>query len=660
MMCSEGKVIEWLNGNITCSPSDNYTNLQRESVIETLNNVRHFISSLLTVTPSINPQFALFERTGSPVTTGSTDGNTDLYITVYPRPFGPNSTTLSNAGFIHRPTWTAYRPVQSFLNINMAKAPSTPQSIDDVGDRAFFEMMLHELFHRLGISETAFATWLDPNTHSSYHSMLPNYTFSNEFGKIFKILHTPKIRAIVASRIGFEYFNGTSSRPVGVELEDNGDEGTLGSHWEGRTYFTELMTAASFGHSWISEISLAALEDTGWYGVNYKYAESLAWGDYRSIRGRTATQFSNFLLGRPAVDWPEHYVMRTREEADYPTCTYDNRSPASLVKHERNCSERTGGECAFPEFYDPFDTGLYSSESVDYALIPVPIVPCINHGVASEQSEEFGAVRGATSFCAASKLAKSGKNWTRYYGECYPMECDDDGGLLVFVGVNREQQVKCMRSGERKEIPGFAGDILCPDPDVVCGIIQYAGLEVERTQRASVANEVSLLTSGRPTKSRSTQGLVSSTWSRSVRPRSPRSSPIPTQSASPKPEHRLAVNGTTRVGSSDVLLRLMGKGVIMPVEGASEINLSELIVDGAEIVASRLIVRDTLELIGEAVLEPMNGENIGLGVGVEIWLITPDDGGSPRLVPGNVTVVPKVIHVIIPLWAVDNRRHVRA
>jgi hypothetical protein len=65
-----------------------------------------------------------------------------------------------------------------------------------------------------------------------------------------------------------KYFNCDSIE--GVELEDQGGTGSSGSHWEQRILLGEYMGAVIYQEEMvISEFTLAALEDSGWYKVNY-------------------------------------------------------------------------------------------------------------------------------------------------------------------------------------------------------------------------------------------------------------------------------------------------------------------------------------------------------------------------------------------------------
>ncbi|KAK7198053.1 major surface protease gp63 [Novymonas esmeraldas] len=62
-----------------------------------------------------------------------------------------------------------------------------------------------------------------------------------------------------------------------LELEDMGDEGTALSHWKRRSMKDDLM-ASSDGACIYSAITIAAMEDTGFYKGNYSMAEPMMYG----------------------------------------------------------------------------------------------------------------------------------------------------------------------------------------------------------------------------------------------------------------------------------------------------------------------------------------------------------------------------------------------
>lgn len=73
-----------------------------------------------------------------------------------------------------------------------------------------------------------------------------------------------------------KHFNCSSLE--GAELENQGGPGTELAHWEKRLFENEGMTGAFTQNSAFSRITLALMEDTGWYEANYDMAEPLIWG----------------------------------------------------------------------------------------------------------------------------------------------------------------------------------------------------------------------------------------------------------------------------------------------------------------------------------------------------------------------------------------------
>lgn len=54
--------------------------------------------------------------------------------------------------------------------------------------------------------------------------------------------------------------------------------GTAFTHWEKRLFENEAMTGTHTQNPVYSRLTLALMEDTGWYTANYSMAETLHWG----------------------------------------------------------------------------------------------------------------------------------------------------------------------------------------------------------------------------------------------------------------------------------------------------------------------------------------------------------------------------------------------
>ena len=89
------------------------------------------------------------------------------------------------------------------------------------------------------------------------------------------LIITPKVLEVAK-----KYFN--CSNIIGVELEDQGGDGSSGSHWEQRILLGDYMGAVIYQEEMaISEITLALLEDSTWYKVNYYTGGLMRFGKNR-------------------------------------------------------------------------------------------------------------------------------------------------------------------------------------------------------------------------------------------------------------------------------------------------------------------------------------------------------------------------------------------
>jgi len=96
--------------------------------------------------------------------------------------------------------------------------------------------------------------------------------FIENFSENTKIyLKTPKVVETGRKHFACEALDG-------VELEHFGGIGSAYSHWSKRILNTEYMIADSYGENYISNFTLAIIEDSGWYKVDYSKSQVIPWG----------------------------------------------------------------------------------------------------------------------------------------------------------------------------------------------------------------------------------------------------------------------------------------------------------------------------------------------------------------------------------------------
>jgi hypothetical protein len=53
---------------------------------------------------------------------------------------------------------------------------------------------------------------------------------------------------------------------------------------------------------------------------------------------------------------------------------------------------------------------------------------------------------------------------------CHSVACEENGTVWITVGSTAQE---CIEDGERLEFDGFAGEIECPDPALLCGMKRF-------------------------------------------------------------------------------------------------------------------------------------------------------------------------------------------
>ncbi|KAK1343984.1 hypothetical protein QTO34_014542, partial [Cnephaeus nilssonii] len=174
------------------------------------------------------------------------------------------------------------RPIAGYANLCPNMISTQPQEF--IG---MLSTVKHEIIHALGFSAGLFAFYHDKDGNpltSRFADGLPLFNYSSsKSGEIMDVRdnkivpHT--VYLLVTPRVVDEarkHFNC----PIleGMELENQGGMGTELNHWEKRLLENEAMTGSHTQNRVLSRITLALMEDTGWYKANYSMAEKLDWG----------------------------------------------------------------------------------------------------------------------------------------------------------------------------------------------------------------------------------------------------------------------------------------------------------------------------------------------------------------------------------------------
>ena len=162
------------------------------------------------------------------------------------------------------------RPIAGFINF----CPGTISlAMEEMGRQV--DLAVHEMLHAIVFEPSLFDQFQHASdAYRSVDAPVLEYVDGATGEVTSKVLRTPAVRAFVRDHFG-------CSSLEGAELENEGGEGTRWSHWEESLFLEEIMTGlqSPSERSVLSNLTLALLEDSGWYVPNYALASKpLAFG----------------------------------------------------------------------------------------------------------------------------------------------------------------------------------------------------------------------------------------------------------------------------------------------------------------------------------------------------------------------------------------------
>ena len=258
-----------------------------------------------------------------------------------------------------------------------------------------------------------------------------------------------------------QHFNCPSIE--GIQLENQGGDGSAGGHWEARYMLGDYMISTEYSEIVISDITLALFEDTGFYKVNYYTGGLFRFGKNKGCKffekecvtkNGKKTDFSNEFCTEPGIDFCSSGHLSKGE-------CYIVKYKDKLEPNFRHYSDEfTGGFSAVdycPVSYPFFDTEL--NENYNYPH---------NCNFGEKDYFNIGEKVGKKSLCFESSLISlDNDNKDTLYNACYGVECNKKKKeYQVSVG---NALVNCKSGGSIVENPnGFTGKINCPPYNIIC------------------------------------------------------------------------------------------------------------------------------------------------------------------------------------------------
>ena len=229
------------------------------------------------------------------ISTGIADADLILYVSGTPSSRFCSGTTLAvavacNFDQYDRPTAGAINVCLDRIELDEDGTASAAIAEDNV------DVLIHEVAHVLGHSSNSYRFFWDSDTGTERTArpfesrtvtcvddverslILPDENtmkfFQQDNGQRYAAIVTPKVQAMARNQ-----FNCQSLEGAKLENQPTGSDSCTGDHWDEHDYYPEALSGViSPTTNFLSHMTLALFEDSGWYRANYTQARMNPWG----------------------------------------------------------------------------------------------------------------------------------------------------------------------------------------------------------------------------------------------------------------------------------------------------------------------------------------------------------------------------------------------
>ena len=312
--------------------------------------------------------------------------------------------------------------------------------------------LVHQTLHVLGFHSDLYPYWRQEDG-SCYDSVTK---IVQTRGKNAYAIQTPNVVAQARAQFGYDTLES-------LELEVSPECEGSGSNWEKRIMFNDIMTrGVDVEGTIISKITLAAMEDSGWYTPNYDEGANITWG-------RNAG--SNFFNEKCVSNGEPNFSEFCTDFGNHSSCDISHTQVGRCNLKQYNFDHAPPTQYRY--FWHPSWGG--SDPYVDFCPYVQPYVggDCRNEANDFLANEAWGEKMGANSVCIDGCFAPS--TYASFqHGGCHEISCGDDSFVITIGSTNT---ITCDRTPETfpqvytfpEDDGNFFGTVTCPDYDIVCG-----------------------------------------------------------------------------------------------------------------------------------------------------------------------------------------------
>ena len=373
--------------------------------------------------------------------------DTDILVYVTGRPAGSDDVYATGRTIAQD---NNMRPILGQINWNpyLVTPPGDKDDTKTLVDGLYRGVAFHEMLHVLGFSSGMFIKFRDSNGRV-WSQPVQKRTLD---GREVTFLTTPRVREAVRLLHGCKAGDAGYEDLIGAAIEDQGGAGTAGSHWEKAAFMDEVMTGTASFVPVISNVTLAALEDSGWYRPHYDQAEWLSWGEGKGCK---------FSTHRCVTSWPRDGGYFCTQQGEM-ACTYNRKAIGGCQINLPSDLE------AANERYNYLGTGYVGADSLaDYC----PYTRFYSNtwctkALADSTPNDYGETYDGTGRCFKSSVfSRITSLATQFEYKCYPVLCTSPTEYKVKIG---NYWYSCPNASTTISPKGYYGKFHCAPSSEIC------------------------------------------------------------------------------------------------------------------------------------------------------------------------------------------------
>ncbi|VDP25273.1 unnamed protein product [Schistosoma curassoni] len=381
---------------------------------------------------------------------------------------------------------TTDRPIMGSINFCPQK-----MEIQEPGKTMLVGTAIHELGHALGFVKSNFALMRDLDVLTIYILYYffsentvrtinrPWVTAAGKFSKSFLSFVTPAM--LEEAR---KHFNCPNLD--GVDIENEGGQGTFGTHFEKRVVGDETMAGVTGVKTVMSRLTLAFFTDSGWWDVDYSLAEAWYYGKNLGCSFVMESCYAYMMRMKQAGKSTEPYcdepdTLKCYHQKAFGICAV-GRFTQSLPPNEQYFKDPSQGGSGALTDRCPMIQPMRS-------FFNEPIVTYCDHQLnipVAQKGNMFAQDFGNNSLCIMHKGAwraqMNGRatNDPRVKATCHQYSCS--GGLQVIING---KPFPCNSGVATVQTNQIQGEIICPDPNTVCRVCQVLDVNMATDNQSS-------------------------------------------------------------------------------------------------------------------------------------------------------------------------------